>query len=44
MEEIRPLIQASDKELEEALNQQRILEYKGINRSRCAQNRNLLAF
>lgn len=31
MEEIRPLIQASDKELEEALIQQRILEYKGMN-------------
>ena len=31
MEEIRPLIQASDKELEEALKQQRVLEYKGMN-------------
>lgn len=41
MEEIRPLIQASDKELEEALDQQRILEYKGISRSRCGQNGSL---
>lgn len=40
MEEIRPLIQASDKELEEALKQQRILEYKGINRSLCALSGN----
>lgn len=38
MEEIRPLIQASDKELEEALNQQRILEYKGMDRLWCANN------
>jgi hypothetical protein len=44
MEDIRPLIQASDKELEEALKQQHIIEYKGIHRSRCAQDGNLRAF
>jgi len=44
MEEIRPLIQASDKELEEALKQQRILEYKGMNLSRCAHDGNSGAF
>jgi hypothetical protein len=33
MEEIRLLIQASDKELEDALKQQRILEYKGMSHS-----------
>lgn len=44
MEDIRPLIQASDKELDEALKQQRILEYKGINHSRYARDENLRAF
>jgi len=44
MEDIRPLIQASDKELEGALKQQHILEYKGINHSQCAQDGNLRAF
>jgi len=38
MEEIRPLIQASDKELEEALEKQRVLEYKGMNRFGCANH------